>query len=124
VNKTFEVPVLEGQFKLKLPSKAAQPFGQQAFQVATAPFGHIRAAQGGQTTNSSEWITLSSGTYDFSLATAGLGSLSAQITVDSKGCFWQKGVQRRLRPSSSTAAMWLHLPFCRYPGQLQLSLPV
>lgn len=46
------------------------------------------AAQGGQTTYSSGWLQISSGLYNFSFATAGAGSLSAEITVTSKGGFW------------------------------------
>jgi hypothetical protein len=46
------------------------------------------AAQGGQTTYNSEWLEISTGLYNFSFATAGAGSLSAEITVTSKGGFW------------------------------------
>lgn len=46
------------------------------------------AAQGGQTTYNSGWIQIASGTYNFTFATAGAGSLSAEITVTSKGGFW------------------------------------
>ena len=46
------------------------------------------AAQGGQTTYNSGWLQISSGSYNFSFATAGAGSLSAEITVTSKGGFW------------------------------------
>jgi hypothetical protein len=46
------------------------------------------AAQGGQTTYNSGWLQISSGLYNFSFATAGAGSLSAEITVTSKGGFW------------------------------------
>jgi hypothetical protein len=46
------------------------------------------AAQGGQTTYNSGWLQVSSGLYNFSFATAGAGSLSAEITVTSKGGFW------------------------------------
>jgi len=46
------------------------------------------AAQGGLTTFNSGWLQISSGVYNFSFATAGAGSLSAEITVTSKGGFW------------------------------------
>jgi hypothetical protein len=46
------------------------------------------AAQGEQTTYNSGWIPIPSGTYNFTFATAGAGSLSAEITVSSKGGFW------------------------------------
>jgi hypothetical protein len=46
------------------------------------------AHQGGQTTYRSEWIRLQSGNYNFTFATAGIGSLDAEIKVTSKGGFW------------------------------------
>ncbi len=44
--------------------------------------------QGDQTTYSSGWVRLQSGNYNFTFATAGIGSLDAEITVTSKGGFW------------------------------------
>jgi hypothetical protein len=44
--------------------------------------------QGGQTVYKSEWIELSKGSYKFTYATAGLGSLDARIKVITKGGFW------------------------------------
>ncbi len=46
------------------------------------------AHQGGQTTYSSDWVQLPSGDYNFTFATAGIGSLDAEILVTSKGGFW------------------------------------
>lgn len=46
------------------------------------------AHQGGQTTYQSDWIRLPSGDYNFTFATAGIGSLDAEIQVTSKGGFW------------------------------------
>jgi hypothetical protein len=46
------------------------------------------AHQAGQTTYQSEWIPLPSGKYNFTFATAGIGSLDAEITVTSKGGIW------------------------------------
>ena len=44
--------------------------------------------KGGKTTYISEWIQIHSGHYNFTFATAGLGTLSAEIRVTSKGGFW------------------------------------
>ena len=44
--------------------------------------------QGGQTTYKSGWIELPTGNYNFTYATAGLGSLDAEIKVVTKGVFW------------------------------------
>lgn len=46
------------------------------------------AAQGGQTTYNSGWMQLASGNYNFTFVTVGFGTLSAEITVSSKGGFW------------------------------------
>ncbi len=47
-----------------------------------------RTIQTGQTLYRSEWVKLASGNYNFTFATAGIGSLEAQISVTSKGGFW------------------------------------
>jgi hypothetical protein len=44
--------------------------------------------QVGKTTYKSDWIKLSSGHYNFTFVTVGLGSLEADIKVTSKGGFW------------------------------------
>ncbi len=46
------------------------------------------AAQGEQQSYESGWIALSSGNYNFTLGTIGVGSLNAQATVSCKGGFW------------------------------------
>jgi hypothetical protein len=46
------------------------------------------AAQGEQQSYNSGWIELSSGSYNFTFGTIGLGSLDATATVTSKGGFW------------------------------------
>lgn len=47
-----------------------------------------RALQLGHMTYKSEWIALSSGTYNFTFNKIGIGSLVAEIKVVSKGGFW------------------------------------
>jgi uncharacterized membrane protein len=46
------------------------------------------AAQGEQQSYSSGWIQLSSGNYNFTFGTIGIGALEATATVMSKGGFW------------------------------------
>ncbi len=46
------------------------------------------AAQGEQQSYNSGWIQLSSGSYNFTFGTIGIGSLEATATVTSKGGFW------------------------------------
>ncbi len=46
------------------------------------------AAQGEQQSYNSGWLQLPSGSYNFTFATVGIGSLNAQVNVLSKGGFW------------------------------------
>ena len=46
------------------------------------------ASQGEQQTYNSGWIQLSSGSYNFTFGTIGIGSLDATASVTSKGGFW------------------------------------
>ena len=46
------------------------------------------AAQGEQLSYNSGWISLPSGSYNFTFGTVGIGSLDATVTVSSKGGFW------------------------------------
>jgi hypothetical protein len=88
VHQTFEVPALDGTVQVKVAVETGSVLWTASILSGNSTVWTHRAAQGGQTTYTSEWITLPSGTYNFSFATAGIGSLSAQITVDAKGGFW------------------------------------
>jgi hypothetical protein len=46
------------------------------------------AGQGEQTSYSSGWLELPSGSYNFTFRTVGVGSLNAVAAVSSKGGFW------------------------------------
>lgn len=46
------------------------------------------ATQGEQQSYNSGWISLPSGSYNFTFGTIGVGSLDATATVTSKGGFW------------------------------------
>ena len=48
------------------------------------------AGQGEQTSYSSGWLELPSGSYNFTFRTVGVGSLNAVAAVSSKGGFWWK----------------------------------
>ncbi len=45
-------------------------------------------AQGEQTIYSSDYFALASGSYTFTFAALGAGSLDAQIDIQAKGGFW------------------------------------
>jgi fatty-acid desaturase len=46
------------------------------------------AAQGGQTTYTSEWTQISAAPCNFTFRTLGIGSLDGEIKVTTKGGFW------------------------------------
>ncbi len=46
------------------------------------------AAQGGQITYQSGWLSVPTGRNNFTFGTIGLGEMEANIRVDSKGGFW------------------------------------
>jgi uncharacterized membrane protein len=88
VHKTFEVPELDGVVQVQVAVNSGSALWTAIILSSDSTVWTHRAAQGGQTTYISEWITISTGTYNFSFATAGMGSLSAEITVKAKGGFW------------------------------------
>lgn len=88
VHQTFEVPVLDGAVQVQVAVESGSAIWTASILSGNSAVWTHRAAQGGQTTYTSEWIALSSGTYNFTFATAGVGSLSTQITVKAKGSFW------------------------------------
>ena len=49
---------------------------------------HTSAAQGEQQSYSSGWMSLPSGSYNFTFGTIGVGSLEVDVTVISKGRVW------------------------------------
>ena len=88
VQQAFEVPVLDGAVQVQVSiENGASIWTASILNGATKVWTH-QAAQGEQTTYTSEWLPLSSGSYNFTFATAGAGQLSAHITVNAKGGFW------------------------------------
>lgn len=84
----FEVPFLHEYVKVEVHVSSGNAlWTAKILSGDTAVWSHA-ASQGGQTTYASEWIKLSSGRYNFTFATAGLGSLEAEVKLSSKGGFW------------------------------------
>ncbi len=87
--KAFDAPFLHSQVRVEVSITSgsslwtARVLGNHDDEI----WSHT-AIQGGQTTYTSEWITLSTGNYNFTFATIGIGSLEADVTVTSKGGFW------------------------------------
>lgn len=84
----FEVPFLHDYLRVEVyVSSGNALWTAKILSGETVLWSHT-TSQGGQTTFTSEWIRLSGGRYNFTFATAGLGSLVAEVKLTSKGGFW------------------------------------
>lgn len=84
----FEVPFLHEHVKVEVHVQSGNALWRaEILDDGNVVWSHA-ASQSGQTTYSSEWIKLSSGRYNFTFATVGLGSLEAEVKITSKGGFW------------------------------------
>ena len=84
----FEVPFLHDLVRVEVYVQSGNALWNAKILSGDEVLWNHAASQGGQTTYSSEWIKLSSGRYNFTFATAGLGSLEAKVKLTSKGGFW------------------------------------
>ncbi len=84
----FEVPFLHDYVRVEVYVQSGNALWNAKILSGDKVLWNHVASQGGQTTYSSEWIKLSSGRYNFTFATAGLGSLEAKVKLTSKGGFW------------------------------------
>ena len=84
----FKVPFLHSWIKVEVfVSSGTALWTAKILSNDTALWSHT-ASQSGQTTYSSEWIKISSGYYNFTITTVGIGSLEAEVRITSKGGFW------------------------------------
>lgn len=84
----FEVPILDSWIRVEVAiSSGASLWMANVASTSESLWNHT-AIQGEQTSYDSGWITLSSGSYNFTFATLGIGPLSGEITINSKGGFW------------------------------------
>jgi hypothetical protein len=84
----MEVPFMNDRIMVEVIINSGSALWNARILNAEETVWSHSAAQGGQTTYNSGWLQISSGLYNFSFATAGAGSMSAEITVTSKGGFW------------------------------------
>jgi hypothetical protein len=84
----FEVPFLHDYVRVEVYVRSGNALWNAKIMCGDSLLWSHAATQGGQTTYSSEWIRLSSGRYNFTFASVGLGSLEAEIKLTSKGGFW------------------------------------
>lgn len=84
----FEVPFLHEYVKVEVSVHSGNSLWTAKILNGDDVLWSHATSQREQTTYSSEWIRLPSGRYNFTFATAGLGSLEAEIKLTSKGGFW------------------------------------
>jgi hypothetical protein len=87
-HREFDVPFLHEWAQVEVIINSGTALWTATITLQDKNIWNHTAHQGGQTTYKSGWIELPSGRYNFTLATAGLGSLEAEIKVTTKGGFW------------------------------------
>lgn len=87
--KEFELPILHDKTQVEVViSSGSALWGASIADVNGTKIWEHAKAQGDQTVYTSDWITLPSGSYNFTFGTIGLGGLQANVKVTSKGGFW------------------------------------
>ncbi len=87
-HREFTMPLLHGRAKVEVVVNTGTALWSAAIKHQEETLWNHIASQGGQTTFESGWIELSSGHYNFTFATAGLGSMQADVKVTTEGGFW------------------------------------
>jgi len=86
--KVFAVPILDSSVQVGVIIQSGGALWTATIFNEAGSVLWTHSAIQGQTTYTSQWTVLNSGNYNFSFATAGAGSLNAQIIVKAKGGFW------------------------------------
>jgi hypothetical protein len=84
----FDQSVLNDQIQLQVAVQNGAALWHAQILSGNQVVWEHRAALGEQQSYSSGWIQLSSGSYNFTFGTIGIGSLDATFSVSSKGGFW------------------------------------
>ena len=84
----FEVPFLHSWIRVEVVVSSGTALWTAKILSGDTALWSYTASQSGQTTYSSEWIRISSGHYNFTITTVGIGSLEAEVKITSKGGFW------------------------------------
>jgi hypothetical protein len=85
---TFDQPTLNNKVQVQVSGENGVALWNAKLLNGEAVIWEHSKGQGEQTTYTSEWMELTSGTYNFTFGTIGAGSLQATVTVSSKGGFW------------------------------------
>lgn len=87
-HREFDIPLSHGWVQVEVVVSSGTTLWNAKILSEDDVLWEHSAHQGGQTAYKSEWMELPNGSYNFTFATAGFGSLEAQIMVTSKGGFW------------------------------------
>jgi len=88
-NREFEMSPFHGRVQVEvIVSSGTALWWNATIKRQDETIWNDHRSQGDQMTYKSGWMELSSGHYNFTFATAGLGSLQADVKVTTKGGFW------------------------------------
>ena len=84
----FIQPFLDNKAQVQVTVQSGAALWRAQILSGSQVIWEHSASQGEQQTYNSGWIQLSSGNYNFTFGTIGIGSLDATASVTSKGGFW------------------------------------
>ena len=84
----FDQPFLDNKVQVHVTIQSGAALWRAQILNGGQVIWEHSAAQGEQQSYNSGWIQLSSGKYNFTFGTIGVGSLDATASVTSKGGFW------------------------------------
>jgi uncharacterized membrane protein len=84
----FEQPALNDKVQVQVTVQNGAALWRARILSGDQIFWEHVAALGEQQSYSSDWIPLSTRSYNFTFGTIGIGALDATVTVTSKGGFW------------------------------------
>jgi hypothetical protein len=84
----FNVQWLHGSIQVEIKIQSGTALWSAEITSGDKTIWRHSAAQGGQTTYTSEWTEISAAPYNFTFRTLGIGSLEGEIKVTTKGGFW------------------------------------
>ncbi len=84
----FDQPVFDDKVQVQVTVQNGAAIWRARILTGDQVVWEHAAAQGEQQSYNSGWISLPSGSYNFTFGTVGIGSLDAAVTVTSKGGFW------------------------------------
>lgn len=84
----FDVPWLHGAIQVEIKVQSGTALWSAEITSGDEKIWSHSAAQGGQTTYTSEWMEISAARCNFTFRTLGIGSLEGEIKVTTKGGFW------------------------------------